>query len=131
MKAIKVLLVISGLLAVGVSLALIFAAAAFLAPEGIIADDKVAVVAQAQGGLLFAIGVVNLLALRVRDPLGLQAVCGGNLAAHLTGLAVNVHALSAHLVSQQIMGDVVGHVVFGLAFAAAIVALRKQQPAAT
>jgi hypothetical protein len=55
-------------------------------------------------------------------------VFGGNLATHLVALGVNLHALSAHLVGSKVMGDAVGHVVFALAFAAALVFARNVAP---
>jgi hypothetical protein len=128
MKATRILLVLSGLIALGVSLALMFSAQPFLASQGLAVDAKVAVIAQAQGSLLFAIGVVNFFGLRVKDAAGLQAICAGNVAAHVAGLGVNIHALSADLVGPSVMGDAIGHVVLGLAFAACFVVVGRRAP---
>jgi hypothetical protein len=128
MKATRIVLVLSGLIALGVSFALMFAAPAFLGSQGLVVDDKMALVAQAQGALLFALGVLNFFGLRVKDPVGLQAICAANFAAHAAGLGVNVHALSANLVGSSVMGDVGGHVVFGRAFAACFVMLGRRAP---
>ena len=128
-KGIRVLLVIAGLLAVGVGFAMLFATQAFLAPQGIVADDKVATVGQAMGSLMLGIGTMNLLGVRCSDLRGLQAICGSNVVIHAAALGVNIHALSAHLVSKSVMGDAAGHVVFGLAFAASLVVLARRHPA--
>jgi hypothetical protein len=130
MKATKVLLVISGLIALGIGLAMLFAAPAFLASQGFAADDKTAVIGRAQGSLLLGIGVLNLLAARLGDPRGLQAICAANLATHVAALGVNVHALVAGLVGSSVVGDAVGHVVFGLAFGSCIALLGRRGQAA-
>lgn len=129
MKGTKIVLVISGLLALGVGLAMNLNPAAFLGPEGIAADEKIGVLAWAQGSLLLAIGVTNFLALRVTDLRGIQTVIGLNIASHLFGLIVNVRALSAHLVSQSVMGDLIGHVVFAAAFVVCLVFLARRKVA--
>jgi len=92
MKGAKILLAVSAVLAIGAGAAMIFATAAFLGPQGISVDDKVALLGQAQGALLVGIGVLNLLAMRCSDAKGLQAVLGGNLALQITGLGVNIRA---------------------------------------
>jgi hypothetical protein len=126
MKGTKILLGIAGVIALGISAALMLGAQSFLASQGLVVDDKIAVIAQAQGSLLFAIGVFNLAGLRLKDPAGLQTLCIGNVAAHAAGLGVNLHALSANLVNQSVMGDVIGHVVFGVAFIVCIVVLGRR-----
>ena len=117
MKGPKILLAVSAAFAIGVGLAMMFSAAAFLAPQGIVADDHIAVIAHAQAALLIGIGATNLLAMRVSDARGLQAVLGGNVVTHVVALGVNAHALSADLVTSQVYGDVIGHVLFGGLFA--------------
>jgi hypothetical protein len=126
MKGTKILLVVSGLFALGIGLAMNIAPQAFLGSQGLLVDDKISVLAQAQGALLAAIGVTNFLGLRVKDPVGLQAILGGNIAAHVFGLVVNFRALSAHTVNSSVIGDVVGHVIFGLAFIACLLVLRRK-----
>ena len=131
MKGAKILLGISAVIAFGVGAAMIFATAAFLAPQGIPVDDKVAILGQAQGSLLVGIGVLDLLALRCSDVRGLQAVLGGNLALQVAGLGVNIHGLAAHIVTQQVYGDVVFHVILGVLFAVFYVRVGKAKaPAA-
>lgn len=127
MKGTKVLLVISGLMALGIGLAMMFAAPAFLGSQGFATDPKTAVIGQAQGSLLFGVGVLNLLGARLTDARGLQVLCAGNFATHLAALGVNVHGLVAGLVGSSVIGDAVGHVVFGLAFAACFVLLNSQR----
>ena len=117
MRGARILLGIAGGIAVLVSLAMMFATKAFLAPEGIVADDKIAVIGQAQASLLLGIGAVNLLGTRVSDKRGMQAILGGNLVTHVVALGVNLHALFGNLVTSQVWGDSVGHVVFAVLFA--------------
>jgi hypothetical protein len=119
-KLTKLLLVISGALAVGIGLAMMLATRAFLEPEGIAVDATTAVIGQAQGALLVGIGAINLLSVRVRDRAALRAVLGGNVVVHVVALAVNVHALAAHLVGSGVTGDAVGHILFAGAFACAL-----------
>ena len=128
MRGTKILLGIAGALAVAVGLAMALATRAFLAPEGIDVDDKVALLGQAQGALLVGVGAIDLLALRTIDRAALQAILGGNLVMHVAALVVNVHALSAHLVGSGVLGDAIGHVVFAGAFAASLFA-RSKHPA--
>lgn len=126
MKVTRVVLVISGLLAAGLGLALMFATQGFLAQQGITADDKVLVIGQAQGSLLVGLGIMNFLALRCSDVRGLQAVLGGNLAVQLTALVVNFRALSSGAVNASVWGDVGGHVVLLLAFVGCLVLVGRQ-----
>jgi hypothetical protein len=130
MKGAKILLAVSAVLAIGAGAAMIFATAAFLGPQGISVDDKVALLGQAQGALLVGIGVLNLLAMRCSDAKGLQAVLGGNLALQITGLGVNIHGLAANLVTHQVYGDVVLHVILGVLFAFFYVRVGKAPAAA-
>jgi hypothetical protein len=130
MKGTKILLGISGLIALGVSFGLMFAPQAFLAGQGLVVDDKISVLARAQGSLLFAVGVMNFFGLRVKDKAGLQAICASNIAAHAGGLGVNFYALSNNLTNQSVMGDVIGHVIFGLAFTACFVIVARRAPSA-
>jgi len=129
MKGAKILLAVSAVLAVVVSLMLLFATSAFLAPQGIPVDDKVALLGQAQGSILLGVGAINLLALRTSDPAGLRAVLGGNLVTHLAAIGVNVHAIAAHLVTQQVWGDLVMHAVFAALFALFLVRVARLAPA--
>jgi hypothetical protein len=126
MKGTKILLGIAGVIALGVSAALMFGAQSFFASQGLNVDEKIAVIGQAQGSLLFAVGVFNISGLFLKDPAGLRALCVGNIAAHVAGLGVNIHALSANLVNQSVMGDVIGHVIFGVAFIVCFVVLGRR-----
>jgi len=127
LKGIKILLVVSGVIALGIGLVLLLAPQAFLGTTGMVVDEKMAIVGQAQGSILFGLGVINLLAVRVSDVVGLQAVCAGNLATHLAGLGVNLRALAANAVSSSVKGDAVGHVIFGVAFVACLVVLARRK----
>jgi len=113
----RVLLTLSGVLAVVVALALLLATKSFFAGQGIVLDDQLALIGMAQGSVLLGVGVTNLAALWSRDPAGLRSVVVGNLAAHLSALGVNAHAVSAGLVGTQVWMDVTLHVILGLAFA--------------
>ena len=117
MKGAKILLVVSAAFALLIGLAMLASAKSFLEPQGITVDDHVAGIAHAQASLLLGIGATNLLMLRVNDAKALQMVMAGNIVTHVAGLGVNIHALSANLVTQQVYGDVVGHVVFAALFA--------------
>src|SRR5882724_1563822 len=81
LKATKILLAVSGVIALLVSFGLMFAARPFMASQGLVVDDKIAVIAQAQGSLLFAVGVFNFFGLRMKEASGLQGLCAGNVAA--------------------------------------------------
>ena len=116
MKGAKILLGVSAALAAIVSLALLFSPISFLASQGIQADAKVALIAQAQGSILIALGVINLMALRLSDVAGVRAVLAGNLVTHIVALGVNAHAIMANLVTNQVYGDVGMHVLFGALF---------------
>ena len=117
MKGAKILLAVSAAFALLIGLAMLASAQAFLEPQGIKVDDHIAVIAHAQASLLLGIGATNLLMLRVNDAKALQMVMAGNVVTHLAGLGVNIHALAGDLVTQQVYGDVVGHVVFAALFA--------------
>ncbi|GDX78322.1 hypothetical protein LBMAG42_01330 [Deltaproteobacteria bacterium] len=117
MRKIQVLLVLSGLLALGLSLVLMLNPQAFFAGQGLTLDAGQALVGRAQGTLLFGFAILNFSALGAGDGLALRPVMAGNLATHLAALGVNAFALSSGLANESVYGDVGVHVVFGAAFA--------------
>ena len=112
----KILLLVSGVIAVLIGVALLFASGSFMAPMGIAVDAKIATIAQAQGALLVALGATNLLA-RGLDARAARPVLAGNLVAQALSLAVNLRAGMMHLVTPNVWGAVVMHVVLGALFA--------------
>jgi len=62
----------------------------------------------------------------VRDRAALRAVLSGNVVVHRGALAVNGHALAAHLVGSGVIGDAVGHTIFAGAFAWAFVSAARR-----
>jgi hypothetical protein len=130
-KLAKVLLLVSGILAVGLGVAMMVAAKPFLESQGFVVDAKIAVIGQAQGAVLLGLGAINLLVARVTDPAALRAGAAGNIVVHLAALAVNVHALAADLVGSSVRGDAGGHTIFAVAFAIAWYRLRDPKSRAT
>jgi hypothetical protein len=127
MKGVKILLAISGALAVLVSSALMLAPGSFLGSQGFATEGPITLVAQAQGSLLIAVGVLNLMALRLRDPGALRPILAANLVTHVAALGVNVHGILSKLAGPQVFGDVVMHVLLGAFFTYFLV----RAPAAT
>jgi hypothetical protein len=119
------LLIASGALAWLFAAMLLFAAREFEAPVGIEVTDKVATIAQAQGALLFGIGLINLLARNVSDATALRAILAGNLAVQLVSLAVAVRALLLGLFPASGAPSVVIHVALGALFIVALLRTRR------
>jgi len=106
----KILLLISGILAILIGIAAVFATKGFFAGTGVMLDDKTATLGQAQGVMLIALGTINLLSRGVEFP---RAVLAGNAVAQFGSLAINVRALVLSLVSSQVGGAIAMHVVLG------------------
>jgi hypothetical protein len=111
MRGVKILLVISGVLGLGIGAAVMFSTASFVAGLGLTIDDRVATMGQAQGALLIALGAMNLFASRAADPAAVRPVLFGNLVAQLVSMGVNIRAGALGLVSSQVWGSVAMHVV--------------------
>ena len=121
----KILLAISALLAWAIGAMLVFAPAKFMAGNGIAIDDRIATIAQAQGVILIGLGLVNWLVRKSDDLVALRAVLAANLFVQVASIAVNVHALALHLVSESAAGTVVMHAILGAAFAIFLVRARR------
>lgn len=110
------------MLAVGAAIAfllsafMLFATAQFLEPLGLSSDPKVALLGQAQGVLLFSIGVTNWMVRSSDDWKGLRAVLAGNLAAQVLSIAINLRGYFAGLVPQAVVGQVGLHVLLGAGY---------------
>ena len=102
-------------------------AKAMEAPMGIDVTDKVATIAQAQGAILFGLGLVNWLAQSVTDRRALAAVLAGNLVVQLLSLGVVARAMAMGIFPPQAIGAIVIHVALGAWFAFELARLRKAQ----
>src|SRR5262245_43182842 len=97
----------------------------FEAPVGIDVNEKVATIAQSQGAILIGVGVINWLARSVTDDGALVAILTGNLVIQLLSLAVAGRALILHIFPMQGAPAVVIHIVLGVAFAWALLRVRR------
>lgn len=90
MKGVEILLAISGALAVLVSAALLLSPGG---SQGFASEGPLTLVAQAQGSLLIAVGVLNLMAMRIKDVGTLHPILAANHTTHVAALGVNVHGI--------------------------------------
>ena len=111
------LLMVSAILAWLVGLLLIFVPRDFEAPMGLVMDDKLATIAQAQGAILLGLGFINWLARRVTDRQALWAILYGNFVVQLVSFAVVLRALVHGFIPPAGAGALVMHVLLGAAFA--------------
>ncbi len=128
MKA-RTLLTVSALLAWAFAAALLFAARAFEARVGIVLDDKLATIVQAQGAILAGLRVVNWLSRRAEEARALVPVFAGNLVVQVLSLAVAGRAVALGLFPPSGAGALVIHVVLGAWFAIALVRVRRESGA--
>jgi hypothetical protein len=66
---------------------------------------------------LLSIALINWLSRQVKEWVALRAVLAGNLLLHAGSIPVNVYALRSRIVTSQAWGEIVVHLVFGIAFA--------------
>ena len=121
------LLTVSAILAWAFGVMLMMNAKAFEAPMGIDVTDKVATIAQAQGAILFGLGLVNWLAIGVTDRRALVAVFAGNLLVQLLSLGVVARAMALGIFPPQAIGAIVIHVALGGWFGLELVRASKAQ----
>lgn len=119
------LLIVAAVLAWAFGLMLMFNTRAFEAPVGIDVTDKIATIAQAQGAILFGLGVTNWLARNLRDAAALTAVLSGNLVVQLLSLGVAARAMLLHIFPLQAAPAIAIHVLLGAAFVVALVRERR------
>jgi hypothetical protein len=113
----KLLLTISAFVAAVIGVALIFATPQFLASSGIEATAAIGLFAKLQGVCLLSIALINWLSRQAKEWAALRAVIAGNLLLHAGSIPVNVYALRSRIVGSQAWGEIVVHLVFGIAFA--------------
>ena len=124
----KWLLVVSGALALALGVALLLASQAVMAPMGLVLDARLATLGQAQGAVLVALGVINLLARNLRAE-AVVPVLAGNLVAQVLGFAVRARAIALHLVAETGWGAQVMHLLLGALFAYFLVRTLRGAPA--
>jgi hypothetical protein len=127
----KILLVISGAIALAVGFAMMFATRAFLKPQGVTVDGPVTVLGQAQGSILLGLAAIQLFAVRLDDRRALRTVCGGIIVLQLAALAVNIRAYAGGILGATVFADIALHVGLAAAFAVGIRLLGETEGAAT
>jgi len=119
----KIFLVISGVMAAGLGLGLLFAPASVMGTLGLAIDAKIATLGQAQGAVLVGLAFTNVMA---RDLTGaaVRPVLAGNLVAHAISIVIKLRAILLALVSAQEWTSIGIHLVLGALFAYFLVRLR-------
>ncbi|HZN93778.1 MAG TPA: hypothetical protein VFB81_13800 [Myxococcales bacterium] len=127
MKAAKHMLAVGAVIAFLLSAFMIFATAKFLEPLGMGTDPKVQLLGQAQGVLLFSIGVTNWLVRQSDDWAALRAVLIGNLVAQVISIIINLRGYFTGLETEGVAAQVGLHVLLGVGYLFFLV----RKPAAT
>jgi hypothetical protein len=121
----RLLLTVSAALAWAIGGMLIFNPAGFEAPMGIVVDDKIATIAQAQGAILVGLGFINWLGRGVSDRSALIAIMYGNFVVQALSFSIVLRALVRGLIPMSGIGALAMHVVLGAAFAWKVMELRR------
>ena len=111
----KIFLGISAVLSWLFGVLLIFFVQQFYSQLGIEINDKLALIASAEGAGLIGLGLINWLARHIDRP-GQIAVLSGNLLTQAISLILIVRATMMHVVTGTTSGIVI-HLLFGVGFA--------------
>jgi len=111
----KTFLIVSGVMAALLGAGLLFVPATVMGTLGLVIDDKIATLGQAQGAVLMGLALTNVMA---RDLKGaaVRPVLAGNFLAHAISIVIKLRAVLLGLVSPQEWTSIGIHLVLGALF---------------